>query len=101
MKRKVGSGVARAERVRAVSPAMSSRGFALRAVLLAAVAASAGCDPVEEISRGARRAGEWLGVLDAPRMAGEMPAVHPAGAIKVPLTHASGSASSAPSAVRK
>ncbi len=99
MKRKVARSIEHGHEVRALAPAVSTRALALRAVLLAAVAASAGCDPVREINR----AGVWLGVIDAPRMAGEMAPVraYPGGAIAVPSTHASGSASSAHSAVTK
>jgi hypothetical protein len=79
-KRKRRKPLARRTCVRPLAAAASPAGTMLRAVLLAALAASAGCDSPREwpsdVTRAARRAGEWLGVIDAPRLAGEMPVVH-------------------------
>jgi hypothetical protein len=72
MKRKRAKALPRPHAVRPVAPATTSRGTVLRAVLVAAVAASAGCDPVADVTRTLHRAGEFLGVVDPPRTAGEM-----------------------------
>jgi hypothetical protein len=79
--------------------ASSSRGLALRVVLLAAAATSGGCEwtsPREwpdQASAAARRAGVWIGVIDEPREIAGVPAmVHPPIApLPTPSTSASAS----------
>jgi hypothetical protein len=65
---------------RSLAPAQSSRGLALRAVLVAAAASASGCDVrtwPDEASAAVHRAGVWIGVIDEPRaVAGQMEAVH-------------------------
>ncbi|MBI2395252.1 MAG: hypothetical protein HYV09_37130 [Deltaproteobacteria bacterium] len=84
---------------RALAAAPASHGGLLRAVLLAAVASGvAACDPIsprgwpDDVTRGARRVGVFLHVIEEPVMlAGVQTAVHP-----VPVPSTAPAASAAP-----